>query len=241
MGLTAEPLLEEIGDQKMDIGWVVEGLRGEGPRVIYLHDWGESRYVALRDEVSALATLASELVVCDLPGHGDRRGMLVIDQAAMLPRVEWSRAEDRPIVLVGRGLGAWLSLAIASVSGNGVRAVVALDMPDCLPRAWRERIALWGWPGEPFGTASTWCSRLMGWGDMGRRIERQGKRYMGPRLLIDRGLPRPRGGERMAVLPVPEGDETGQSDRREDRQGLAKAVDGGYVDAIARFLREHGC
>lgn len=99
--------------------WDVRGDRADGPVVVWLHGWGESRVVAL-SRLGALAAGASRVLMIDLPGHGEARGRggrrctLGVHEAAVVPTLlERAGVAPAAAVLAGSSLGSGVALAAA--------------------------------------------------------------------------------------------------------------------------------
>lgn len=105
--------------------WDIAGDSPQGPVFILTHGWGDSRVGGL-SRAHALAPLASRLILWDMPGHGESKGLCRLgssehtDLAALIERV----GRDRPIILYGWSLGAGISI-VAATSSPGVAGVIA--------------------------------------------------------------------------------------------------------------------
>lgn len=109
--------------------WDIAGLRHDGPIVILTHGWGDSRVTMLASgRVSSLLPLVSRLVLWDLAGHGDARGLCTLgarepsDLTALIERI--APSDNLPLVLYGFSHGAAISLQAAAGSAN-VAGVIA--------------------------------------------------------------------------------------------------------------------
>jgi pimeloyl-ACP methyl ester carboxylesterase len=110
--------------------WSVRGLDPDGPTVVLTHGWADSRVVMLA-RVGALAGLARQVVVWDMPGHGEAPGRCTLgvrepdDLLALLDAVD----ADGPIVLHGFSLGAGVSIVAAARAPAGRVAAVVAEAP----------------------------------------------------------------------------------------------------------------
>lgn len=241
IGLRAQVLEDNRRGENRDIGWAIDGGRRPGVLVVYTHAWGESRYVALRDEAAPLSALAERLYLYDMEGHGDRKGVYTCGEQDVEQVASMIKASDRPVLLVGKGIGAWLSLAAAAECPDGVKAVVAIDMPESLRHGWRRQIADWGWPSEPMSAASVAASRLLGWGGLGREVEVRGRQYRGPLLVVSH---REAGATFEAHAQAVSATWPGAIAKlvpRGEPDGSSKRDLGGYVETLEQFLNDQGC
>ncbi len=97
--------------------WVIKARNPDGPRVVLTHGWGSSRQGALK-RLEPIMSYASEIVVWDLPGHGDSQGGTNLGSREYLDlqRViesfeDW---DTRETILYGWSMGSGVSLAYAS-------------------------------------------------------------------------------------------------------------------------------
>lgn len=98
--------------------WDIAGDDPDGAVVVLTHGWGESRVLMLA-RAGAIAPVCARVVIWDLPGHGEARGIC---------RFGGREAEDlralcatigRPVVLMGFSLGAEIALRAAGRPGEG--------------------------------------------------------------------------------------------------------------------------
>jgi len=105
--------------------WDVGGKDAQGPVVVFVHGWGDSRIGGL-SRLPVFAGIASRVLMFDLRGHGESGGTCglgvrdVGDLGAVVARI----GGERPIVLVGWSMGAGVAIAFAA-SGLGVSGRVA--------------------------------------------------------------------------------------------------------------------
>lgn len=151
--------------------WVVEGDGARGT-VVLLHGWGQGR-IDLTDAIEPWAPHAARVVAPDLPAHGDAGGRCGLGDGdagavvALLRALEDEAVEGaattaggadraRPVLLVGRSLGAVAAVATAARAPelvDGVIAAGAWDAPHAalvgrlrrmeLPRTGVARTAAW--------------------------------------------------------------------------------------------------
>ncbi len=110
--------------------WDVLGGRRDGPVVVLLHGWGDSRIGGL-SRAAVLAPHCSRLVLWDLPGHGEAPGtcslgvLEVADAIALLDSLRGGTGSHTPIALLGWSLGAGVAIATAAARPDLVAGVIA--------------------------------------------------------------------------------------------------------------------
>ncbi len=166
LGLTAEAVTFELQDRRSTPGWIVTGHRMDGPTVVFVHGFGDSRYGALT-WTDLLLPYASSVVFFDQRGQGESDSPAStggIAEIQDLRGIIERQLPDttRPIVLFGCSLGANTAIA-AAVDATRVRGVVA-DSPY---RFWDEPVrAIFSarrypaWPIIPL--AGLWLRLTMG-------------------------------------------------------------------------------
>ncbi|MEX0885935.1 MAG: alpha/beta fold hydrolase [Phycisphaeraceae bacterium] len=126
--------------------WIIAGRQPVGPTVLIVHGFADSRYGALT-WVHHVLDHASEVVVFDLPGHGDAQpthaGLGTREPADVLA-VASQVATGRPVVLYGYSMGAVIAISAAALAArqlgaaDGARVVgVIADGPY---RHWHEPV-----------------------------------------------------------------------------------------------------
>lgn len=150
--------------------WIAEGGDRDGPVVILLHGWADSRFGSLLWQ-PAIAPIASRVVLYDLRGHGDALhqrfewGRCESDDLLRVARAVRERAPERPIVVMGLSMGAMIAIDAAAPApgrgeGNGgdvvIDAVIA-DSPFAVPGEVIGRMCkvmrLPSWPMTPLAVA----------------------------------------------------------------------------------------
>lgn len=118
--LRGKELTVTLTDQSRSPGWIIAGDQPDGPMIVVVHGFGDSRYGALT-WVPLLTPFASRIVLFDLPGHGDSEaknsqgGMREpIDVLAVIDQVSPNQA----VVLFGYSLGAQIAIAAAALDGE---------------------------------------------------------------------------------------------------------------------------
>ncbi len=111
--------------------------RGEGPRVVCLHDAGLQSSI-FEDLLRALEELGLGGIAVDLPGHGRSGGLDAlpsIEEMAELARwaCEWC-GPDRPLLL-GHGMGALVALDWARREPDGIAGLVLCGTGEALAAA----------------------------------------------------------------------------------------------------------
>jgi len=153
--------------------WDVRGLDAAGPTMIVTHGWGSSRLGVLA-RLPCLAGVSSRVVMWDMPGHGDARGVSelahgeVRDLRELVRRVRGET--DGPLVLFGWSLGAEITLRALAGGGAEAEAVVLEGVyRRGLTPAWNVLRGA-GYPALVNGPAALWAIGLI-WGlDPSRRF-----------------------------------------------------------------------
>ena len=102
---------------------------GSGPILVLLHGAGDQAGTWAR--VAPALVSRYTLVIPDLAGHGDSAPAAGPIEAkaivAGLEAVLASQAQDRPVILVGNSLGAWMAMVLALRHPGQVARVVAVN------------------------------------------------------------------------------------------------------------------
>lgn len=130
--------------------WDITGRRPDGPTVVLVHGWGDSRIGGLT-RAEHLLDHAARVVLWDLPGHGEAPGWCSqgVREVGCLEELlrQLGRANEPPgrgIVLFGWSLGA--GIALAAAASPGVAGVIA-ESPYRLPQTpARNMLVSWGVP-----------------------------------------------------------------------------------------------
>lgn len=140
--------------------WIAQGGDAEGPIVIIVHGWADSRFGSLL-WYPAVAPIASSVVMYDLRGHGDSQhksfawGRCESDDLRMIALSMREAADDRPVVVLGLSMGAMIAMDAAAQSGT-IDAVIA-DSPYAVPGEVIGRMCkamrLPSWPMTPLAVA----------------------------------------------------------------------------------------
>lgn len=155
MGLAFEPRTFTFEDGTETPAWLITGQRAEGPLVVMVHGFGDSRYGALT-WAPLILPHASAVVVYDLRGHGEATSGHATcgtrdlrDVHAILDQVE-AEALARGVVLFGYSMGGGIAIASAAAEPARVSGVIA-DGPY---RHWDEPIKRYlrnrRYPTQPF-------------------------------------------------------------------------------------------
>jgi len=165
LGLEAEERTLRDAAGKDTAAWVIAGRDPKGPLVLMLHGFGRSRYSSL-ELAPAFVGKARQLVLVDLPAHGDSAAKAshagVTEWRDVLAYVEQVRADDRPVVLYGRSMGAGISIAAAAHSPGVIAGVIAEGAYRDWAKPIRRRLRLRRYPAEPFVTLIGLLYRLLG-------------------------------------------------------------------------------
>lgn len=155
--LHARELTLTLTDESRTPGWVIQGDRADGPTVLIVHGHGDSRLGSLT-WVGLVRTYASEVVVFDLPGHGEsqaRSSQGGMREPGDVLKVIDQISPEQAVVLFGYSLGAQIAIAAAAKdaeehSGRRIAGVIA-DGPY---RYWDQPIArllaMKRYPQQPF-------------------------------------------------------------------------------------------
>ena len=143
-GYGAEELTVELDDRPPIDLWLVTGGRPDGPVMLLVHGWGDSRTTALR-WLPQLAPHASTVVLFDLRGHGDSPVATSTwgsgDRADVVRIVQALRRPQRKLVLVGTSMGG--TVAIDAGREAPVDGIIAdspcRDPQDSVYRTLRKR------------------------------------------------------------------------------------------------------
>ncbi len=102
---------EVTGTQGTIVCWRVEGRDPDGPCVVMTHGWGSSKIGGLV-RLKPVVEHAREVIVWDLPGHGESDGLCVLgahehrDLLAIIDTIE----PGVPVVLYGWSMGAGVGI-----------------------------------------------------------------------------------------------------------------------------------
>ncbi len=116
-GLEGEEVSFHYGDATSAPGWIVRGMKDDGPVTVLTHGWSSGRFAMLA-AAPLFAPYCSKVVVYDMRGHGESTaprclhgGREVDDLLAVLDQVE---DQGRGFVLYGTSLGAGFALVAGS-------------------------------------------------------------------------------------------------------------------------------
>jgi pimeloyl-ACP methyl ester carboxylesterase len=118
-----------LADRTTTPGWVIEGTGG--PIVVVSHDWSGGRFDVL-ERLGPLPQFASRIIIYDLRAHGDSTartsGLGTKEVDDLLAIVDQLEPRNHPVVLLGYGLGAGVSIAAAAREAQGTAAGVQRRM-----------------------------------------------------------------------------------------------------------------
>ncbi len=106
--------------------WDIEGDDPDGPILVLVHGWGDSRIGAL-PRLEAVAPNVSRVVALDLPGHGEAPGWCALgtlevdDLHALVDQLALPRER---LVLMGWSMGAGIAIEVGART-PGMRGVIA--------------------------------------------------------------------------------------------------------------------
>ncbi|GAB4193024.1 MAG: alpha/beta hydrolase [Phycisphaeraceae bacterium] len=140
--LDAEAVTFSLSDGSRSPGWVIKGSATDGPTVVILHGYGDSRYGSLL-RVPLVQPFSRKVVVFDLPGQGEsesKRGYGGLreprDVLAVLSQLEPGDAER--IVLLGASMGAGVAIAAAAEAAGELRRAIIGVIAESPYRFWDE-------------------------------------------------------------------------------------------------------
>ena len=129
VGATGRSVTFTLADGSTAPAWSLDGHAPDGPVVLVLHGFADSRYGALT-WAPLLLPHASRVVIYDQRGHGESsapRSTLgaheAADAAAVIDQLE--ETSDAPVVLFGYSMGAVIALAAATERPGRVAGVIA--------------------------------------------------------------------------------------------------------------------
>ncbi len=140
--LEAQEVTFTLSDGKRSPGWMIQGNDTQGPTIVVVHGFGDSRYGSLK-RAPLVGPYAKRVVVFDLPGQGEsdsRRAYGGLrepdDVLAVLGQLEKQDAER--IVLLGSSMGASIAIAAAAKAGGGIRESILGVIAEGPYRHWDE-------------------------------------------------------------------------------------------------------
>ena len=145
LGLEARERTFRLPDGSTTPGWVIAGKQADGPRVVIIHGFADSRYGALT-WLERVIDHAADVVVFDLPGHGEATaaltGLGTREPADVLAIVDELSVEGptRPAVLYGYSLGASIAIGAAALDAQREHHAVAGVIADGPYARWHEPV-----------------------------------------------------------------------------------------------------
>jgi len=141
LGRAAEAVTFRLPDETTTPGWIIAGDAPDGPTVVILHGFGDSRFGAMT-RIAMLGPHASRLVVFDLRGQGESTATYcrggeteVADAIAIL-----NQLGDRRVVLLGYSMGGQIAMAVAGrLAQRGDERVIGV-IADGPYRRWQTPI-----------------------------------------------------------------------------------------------------
>jgi len=186
LGLAFEQREVTFDDGTIAPAWLIDGERPDGPTIVYVHGFAESRFVVLGD-AALLTPMCRQLVLYDIRGHGDSTARFHSGsrrEAGQLVELIDHLAMEGPVVLMGRSLGGGIAIEAGAMLGNRVAAVVT----DGVYRRWHEpihaHIRRLGWPAEPVTTLARWAMAMLGDSTQGFDRAEHAARLTCPLLLL---------------------------------------------------------
>lgn len=128
LGMSAEEATFNFGDGTSTPAWLIEGDKPEGPVVIIVHGYADSRYGAMACWAPRVVLFASLVVVYDQRGQGEAEATMVSpgmrESEDVLTVIEQLPDPDKPVVLYGYSMGAGIAID-AAAPARGVRDAVS--------------------------------------------------------------------------------------------------------------------
>jgi pimeloyl-ACP methyl ester carboxylesterase len=142
LGLEAQEVAFTLSDRSRTSGWVIQGCNAQGPTVVIVHGFGDSRYGSLK-RAPLVGPWAKRVVVFDLPGQGESESKRAYgglrepdDVLAVLGQLEKQDAER--IVLLGSSMGAGIAIAAAAKAEAEIRDAIVGVIAEGPYRLWDE-------------------------------------------------------------------------------------------------------
>lgn len=140
--LVGEEVAFTFTDNTRTPGWVIEGEKPDGPTILLVHGFSDSRYGLLR-RTPMLLSYASKVVVFDLPGQGEAESERSFgglrepdDVLAVLRQLEPGDAQS--IVLLGISMGAGIAIAAAAKAQGDLRQRIKGVIAEGPYRYWHQ-------------------------------------------------------------------------------------------------------
>lgn len=132
MGVGFESHLLRLNDGHTMKLWQIRGQCEDGPVVIVLHGWGDSRIGELR-WLNMFLPIASGMILFDLRGHGEHPARVCTwglkETYDVQEIIEWAIEKcDAPVILFGYSMGAAIALRVTSRMSGQIDALI-VDSP----------------------------------------------------------------------------------------------------------------
>lgn len=116
--------------------WIITGKNPDGPRVVFTHGWGSNRQGGLK-RLEPFIETASEIILWDLPGHGDAQGSarMGTNEHKDLARVLDAMIDghEKPTLLFGWSMGAGITIAFAHAYRDKYNILgIICESPYCM-------------------------------------------------------------------------------------------------------------
>jgi len=165
LGWRAEAVTIRLSDGQTSPGWLIAGDEPEGPAVVGLHGFGDSRLGALT-WVDWLKPYASRVLVYDQRGHGESTTAISTggspEAADVLGSIEQCLPTG-PVVLFGYSMGAQLAIAASAKAEPPMRRRLAGVIAEGPYRRWPVPVArmlrCMGYPAQP----TLWLTEAVSW------------------------------------------------------------------------------
>ncbi|MCC6681738.1 MAG: alpha/beta hydrolase [Phycisphaeraceae bacterium] len=236
VGLQAEEVDWSLTGGVSSPGWIIQGRRADLAPIIVIHGHRNSRYGTLRRAVR-LVDYASQVVIFDLPAHGDATGgrcTLGADEPADVAKIIEQLAAPR-VLLYGSSMGAGIALGAALQCPQQVGGVI---VEGVFPR-WRQPVwatmRLRRCPPFPFTDLAGLVMRLLGVRLGYDRVADAAKLHC-PLLVLH--------GEQDAICPLAGAKAVAAAARRSTlmifpgaaHENMAEADESTYRAAVERFV-----
>ncbi len=204
LGLTFQEITCASGQQHPLPAWRISGraIHANAPILVMLHGWGRSRWDSLT-RIEPFQTVCSEIVLIDLPAHGEhagaRSGLGVSEPECVAHALQdiAHQFPNRPFILAGHSMGAGIAIRAANLLDQAatdfkhnaldkerisIAGVIAFAAYSTLRSPIPARLAMQKLPTWPFAPIALLMLRIFG--RMDRPLELDARQLRSPLLVI---------------------------------------------------------